>query len=147
MSNNDKVRVFGRLYSLSERKTPQNVHLREDEVVNNNRICPWQGGGLLTISLRKLINNPNKIMMPYLSEGMSAADIGYGNYPLISCCCFGCSMKCLILSVWFGKYMKCLYQAAGCFLLNLWHMWEITVFKKACVCSMNADSLSLRSPK
>ncbi len=46
--------------------------------MGNNHICPWQGGGLLTISLRKLFNNPNKIMMPYLSEGMSAADIGCG---------------------------------------------------------------------
>ena len=46
--------------------------------MSKNHVCPWQAGGLLTISLRKLFNNPNKILMPCLSEGMSAADIGCG---------------------------------------------------------------------
>ena len=41
-------------------------------------ICPWQSGPLLTASLRKLTHNPHRIVEPYLSEGMTAMDIGCG---------------------------------------------------------------------
>ena len=44
----------------------------------NQKICPWQGGPILTASLRKLAHNPHRIVEPYLSEGMTAMDIGSG---------------------------------------------------------------------
>jgi len=41
-------------------------------------VCPWQAGHMLTGSLRKLLHNPRRIVEPYLSEGMTAMDIGCG---------------------------------------------------------------------
>ena len=46
--------------------------------MNNQGVCPWQGGPLLAASLRKLVHNPRRILGPYLSEGMTAMDIGSG---------------------------------------------------------------------
>lgn len=41
-------------------------------------VCPWQAGSLLTASLRKLLHNPHRITKPYLSDGMTAMDVGCG---------------------------------------------------------------------
>jgi ubiquinone/menaquinone biosynthesis C-methylase UbiE len=41
-------------------------------------VCPWQGGPLLAASLRKIAHNPRRIVRPYLTEGMTAMDIGCG---------------------------------------------------------------------
>ena len=46
--------------------------------MSKDHICPWQGGPLLAASLRKLAHNPRRIVGPYLSEGMTAMDIGCG---------------------------------------------------------------------
>ena len=46
--------------------------------MNNQHICPWQGGPLLAASLRKLFHNPRRIIGPYLSKGKIAMDIGCG---------------------------------------------------------------------
>jgi len=46
--------------------------------MKNQKTCPWQGGALLAASIRKLVHNPNRIVSPYLSEGMTAMDIGSG---------------------------------------------------------------------
>ena len=41
-------------------------------------VCPWQMGNLLSLSARKLVHNPRRILSPYLSEGMTAMDVGCG---------------------------------------------------------------------
>jgi ubiquinone/menaquinone biosynthesis C-methylase UbiE len=41
-------------------------------------ICSWRGGPILTARARKLIQNPKRIVAPYLSAGMTAMDIGSG---------------------------------------------------------------------
>ena len=41
-------------------------------------ICSWRGGPILTARTRKLIQNPKRIVAPYLSAGMTAMDIGSG---------------------------------------------------------------------
>ena len=46
--------------------------------MENNHICSWRGGPLLTIAARKLLQNPERITGPYLSAGMTAMDIGPG---------------------------------------------------------------------
>ncbi|MDR0286760.1 MAG: class I SAM-dependent methyltransferase [Clostridiales bacterium] len=46
--------------------------------MNNPHVCPWQSGHILTASLRKLSHNPRRIVGPYLSEGMTAMDVGSG---------------------------------------------------------------------
>ena len=46
--------------------------------MKQHHICPWQGGPILTAGLRKLLHNPYRIMSPFLSEGMTAMDIGCG---------------------------------------------------------------------
>jgi ubiquinone/menaquinone biosynthesis C-methylase UbiE len=46
--------------------------------MKKEHICPWQGGPLLMASIRKLAHNPHRIIKPYLSEGMTAMDVGPG---------------------------------------------------------------------
>ena len=41
-------------------------------------ICPWQAGSILASPLRKLLHNPDRIVRPHLSGGMTAMDIGSG---------------------------------------------------------------------
>jgi ubiquinone/menaquinone biosynthesis C-methylase UbiE len=43
---------------------------------NNNQICPWWMGYALLIPLRKLGQNPYKILGPHLSKGMTVMDYG-----------------------------------------------------------------------
>ena len=44
----------------------------------DQKVCPWQRGSFITASWRKLLHNPNRIVKPYLSKGMTAMDIGCG---------------------------------------------------------------------
>ena len=46
--------------------------------MSKDHICPYQGGPLLKASPRKLAHDPRRIVGPYLSEGMTAMDIGCG---------------------------------------------------------------------
>jgi ubiquinone/menaquinone biosynthesis C-methylase UbiE len=41
-----------------------------------HHVCPVWVGYLLASPLRKLLQNPNKILKPYVNEGMTVADIG-----------------------------------------------------------------------
>ena len=44
----------------------------------DNFICSWRIGPILTSSVRKLFHNPQRILPPYLTDGMTAMDIGCG---------------------------------------------------------------------
>ncbi len=44
----------------------------------SDRICPWWLGHTIDNPLRRLINNPDTILPPYVKSGMSTADIGCG---------------------------------------------------------------------
>jgi ubiquinone/menaquinone biosynthesis C-methylase UbiE len=44
----------------------------------NKRICPVEYAGGLDNSVRRLIQNPEKILKPYISEGMTVLDLGCG---------------------------------------------------------------------
>jgi ubiquinone/menaquinone biosynthesis C-methylase UbiE len=48
------------------------------ETTERNRICSVERAGALDVSLRKLFQNPRKIVAPYLQEGMTAFDLGCG---------------------------------------------------------------------
>lgn len=41
-------------------------------------VCPWRAGPILTASIRRRVHDPQRIMAPYLSDGMIAMDIGCG---------------------------------------------------------------------
>lgn len=43
-----------------------------------NRICPVEHAGLLDFNIRKLFQNPKKILQPYINEGMTVLDLGCG---------------------------------------------------------------------
>lgn len=43
-----------------------------------HRICPVQRAGTLDSRLRRILQNPFKILSPYIKEGMSVLDIGCG---------------------------------------------------------------------
>ncbi len=44
----------------------------------SHRVCPWWLGYLLASPLRRLLQDPEAIMRPYVSEGMSVLDVGCG---------------------------------------------------------------------
>jgi len=46
--------------------------------MNSTRICPVERAGGLDNSLRKLFQNPQKILSPYINEGMTVLDLGCG---------------------------------------------------------------------
>jgi ubiquinone/menaquinone biosynthesis C-methylase UbiE len=39
-------------------------------------VCPWWAGYFLANRLRKLLQNPHKILAPYVTPGMTALDVG-----------------------------------------------------------------------
>jgi ubiquinone/menaquinone biosynthesis C-methylase UbiE len=43
-----------------------------------SRVCPWWLGYLLASPIRKLVQDPEQILSPYVAEGMIAVDIGCG---------------------------------------------------------------------
>lgn len=49
--------------------------MKHDET---HRICPLEKAGLLDFGLRQLLQNPKKILGPYVREGMTALDLGCG---------------------------------------------------------------------
>lgn len=44
----------------------------------NNRVCPVERAGILDNRIRRWIQNPRKILKPYVEEGMTVLDIGCG---------------------------------------------------------------------
>jgi ubiquinone/menaquinone biosynthesis C-methylase UbiE len=44
----------------------------------DNSVCPWWLGYLLACPVRKLINNPDKIVGPFVKPGMKIIDYGSG---------------------------------------------------------------------
>ena len=43
-----------------------------------NRVCPVELANSLDSKIRSLIQNPRKILKPYIKEGMKVLDIGCG---------------------------------------------------------------------
>ena len=43
-----------------------------------HRVCPVERAGVLDVMLRKWIHDPKKILAPYVTEGMTALDLGCG---------------------------------------------------------------------
>jgi ubiquinone/menaquinone biosynthesis C-methylase UbiE len=45
---------------------------------DQGRVCPVERAGSLDNALRRLLQNPLKILSPYIKEGMTALDVGCG---------------------------------------------------------------------
>jgi len=45
---------------------------------NKNRVCPVENAGSLDNIIRKLLQNPDRILKPYIKEGMAVLDVGCG---------------------------------------------------------------------
>ena len=43
-----------------------------------HRVCPVEHAGVLDFFFRRLLQNPRKILQPYVKEGMTALDLGCG---------------------------------------------------------------------
>lgn len=48
------------------------------ETDKKHRICPVEKAGILDFAIRRLLQNPNKILRPYIKEGMTVLDLGCG---------------------------------------------------------------------
>ncbi len=46
--------------------------------MKNNKVCPMERAGGLDLSIRKWFQNPDKILRPFVKEGMVAVDYGCG---------------------------------------------------------------------
>jgi len=46
--------------------------------MDEQHVCPFQHRWVLTVAGRKLLNNPNRILRPLLTPGMTALDVGCG---------------------------------------------------------------------
>ena len=44
----------------------------------NNRVCPVERAGILDHKIRRWLQDPQKILRPYIEEGMTVLDIGCG---------------------------------------------------------------------
>jgi ubiquinone/menaquinone biosynthesis C-methylase UbiE len=44
----------------------------------SHRVCPWWLGYLLASPLRRLLQKPEEIVRPYVTEGMNVLDVGCG---------------------------------------------------------------------
>ncbi|HVP80082.1 MAG TPA: class I SAM-dependent methyltransferase [Thermodesulfobacteriota bacterium] len=44
----------------------------------NNRVCPVERAGMLDHGIRRWLQDPQKILRPYIEEGMTVLDIGCG---------------------------------------------------------------------
>ena len=47
-------------------------------IEENKRICPVEKAGGLDNSVRRLLQNPQRILKPYISKGMTVLDLGCG---------------------------------------------------------------------
>jgi ubiquinone/menaquinone biosynthesis C-methylase UbiE len=47
-------------------------------IKRNERVCPVELSGGLDNSIRRLLQNPQKILKPYINEGMAVLDLGCG---------------------------------------------------------------------
>jgi len=45
---------------------------------DKNRVCPVEHAGQLDANIRKLFQNPQRILVPYINEGMTVLDLGCG---------------------------------------------------------------------
>src|SRR5208337_4430094 len=45
---------------------------------DKNRVCPVEHAGQLDTNIRKLFQNPQRILGPYINEGMTVLDLGCG---------------------------------------------------------------------
>jgi len=48
------------------------------ETATNSRICPVEKAGGLDNSIRRFLQNPQKLLKPFISEGMTVLDLGCG---------------------------------------------------------------------
>ena len=44
----------------------------------SNRVCPVERAGILDHGIRRWLQDPQKILRPYIEEGMTVLDIGCG---------------------------------------------------------------------
>ena len=54
------------------------IHMMKDEQTMKHDICPWYLGYILANPLRRLYQNPEKIVSPYCKPGMRVLEIGPG---------------------------------------------------------------------
>ena len=69
----DKDPAVGLQYCRAEPKSPQ-----PEEKTMTERVFPWWMGFLIDNPLRRLIHNPQKILGPYVTPGMTVMDVGCG---------------------------------------------------------------------
>ena len=44
----------------------------------SEHVCPWWGGYFIDNRLRRLLHNPERLLSPYVQQGMTVMDIGCG---------------------------------------------------------------------
>jgi ubiquinone/menaquinone biosynthesis C-methylase UbiE len=60
---------------VSESGAKEKKNMESDK---KHRICPVERAGILDFGFRNLLQNPGKMLGPYIKEGMTALDLGCG---------------------------------------------------------------------
>ena len=71
---------FGHRYMQELNMVSPEFSIKEKHTVSdrNNRVCPIERAGSLDNKFRRWIQNPQKILGPYIEEGMTVLDVGCG---------------------------------------------------------------------
>jgi len=83
-----------------------------------NHLCPAWGAGGLDNSFRRLLHNPQKILKPFIKEGMTVLDIGCGPgfFSMDIAKMLNCSGKVIAADVQKGMLDKVRKQTKGTYL-------------------------------
>jgi ubiquinone/menaquinone biosynthesis C-methylase UbiE len=82
---------------------------------NRNRVCPVEISGSLDTRIRRWLQNPYKILKPYIAEGITAIDIGCGPgfFPLPMSELVGKSGKIIAVDLQQGMLQKLQQKIKG----------------------------------
>jgi ubiquinone/menaquinone biosynthesis C-methylase UbiE len=65
-------------YDTWDRTTENILYILYERIEWKKHVCPWYLGYVLTSPLRRLFHNPEKILSPYLKQGMKVLEVGPG---------------------------------------------------------------------
>lgn len=91
-----------------------------------NRICPVEKAGMLDIGIRKLFQNPKKILSPYIAGGMTVLDVGCGPgfFSIEIAKMVGKSGKVIAADLQEGMLQKLKKKVNNTFLENIIHLYK-----------------------
>ena len=83
-NNRDEIEIQGEVVRTDQNgfalqyMSPGRSEEKDDVSPRSERVCPVERAGSLDIRIRRWVQNPRRILRPYIEEGMTALDVGCG---------------------------------------------------------------------